>query len=47
MIELKHVDTAGKGAENVVAFPQKEQDAIASQILASLTDEESWKTLFA
>jgi hypothetical protein len=33
--------------EKVVALPQDEQDAIASQILASLADEEAWKKRFA
>jgi hypothetical protein len=33
--------------EKVVALPQDEQDAIASQILASLADEDAWKTRFA
>jgi len=31
----------------VVALPKDEQDAIASQILASLADEEAWKARFA
>ena len=33
--------------EKVVALPQDEQDAIASQILASLADEDAWKSRFA
>jgi hypothetical protein len=33
--------------ERVVALPQDEQDAIASQILASLADEDAWKSRFA
>lgn len=33
--------------EKVVALPQDEQDAIASQILASLADEEAWKRRFS
>ena len=33
--------------EKVVALPPDEQDAIASQILASLSDEEAWKKRFA
>ena len=33
--------------EKVVALPQGEQDAIASQILASLADEDAWKKRFA
>jgi hypothetical protein len=36
-----------KALEKVVALPQDEQDAIASQILASLADEDTWKTRFA
>jgi hypothetical protein len=32
-----------KALERVVALPQDEQDAIASQILASLADEDEWK----
>jgi len=32
-----------KALEKVVALPPDEQDAIASQILASLADEEAWK----
>jgi hypothetical protein len=33
--------------EKVAALPPEEQDAIASQILASLADEEAWKKGFA
>jgi hypothetical protein len=36
-----------KALEKVVALPQDEQDAIASQILASLADDEAWKRRFA
>jgi hypothetical protein len=36
-----------KALEKVVVLPQDEQDAIASQILASLADEEAWKKRFA
>ena len=36
-----------KVLEKVVALPQDEQDAIASQILASLADEDAWKKRFA
>ena len=36
-----------KALEKVVALPQDEQDAIASQILASLADEAAWKARFA
>ena len=36
-----------KALEKVVALPPEEQDAIASQILASLADEEAWKRRFA
>ena len=35
-----------KALEKVVALPQDEQDAIASQILASLADEDGWKKRF-
>ena len=33
--------------QKVGALPQDEQDAIASQILASLADEEVWRKRFA
>jgi hypothetical protein len=36
-----------KALEKVVVLPQDEQDAIASQILASLADEDEWKKSFA
>ena len=36
-----------KALEKVVALPPEEQDAIASQILASLADEDAWKKRFA
>lgn len=36
-----------RALEQVVALPQDEQDAIASQILASLADEDAWKKRFA
>ena len=36
-----------KALEKVGALPQDEQDAIASQILDSLADEEAWKKRFA
>ncbi len=36
-----------KALEKLGALPQDEQDAIASQILASLADEETWKKRFA
>lgn len=36
-----------KALEKVVALPADEQDAIASQIVASLADEEAWKERFA
>ena len=36
----------GKAIEKVVAPPPDEQDAIASQILESLADEEAWKKRF-
>jgi hypothetical protein len=36
-----------KALERVVPLPPDEQDAIASQILASLADEDAWKKRFA
>lgn len=36
-----------KALQQVVALPEDEQDAIASQVLASLADESAWKTRFA
>ena len=33
--------------ERVGTLPEDEQDATASQILASLADEEAWKARFA
>jgi hypothetical protein len=36
-----------KALEKVGTLPADEQDAIASQILASLADEEGWKKRFA
>jgi hypothetical protein len=36
-----------KALEKVVALPPDEQDAIASQILESLADEQAWKRRFA
>ncbi|MGA2135169.1 MAG: hypothetical protein ABSH50_23025 [Bryobacteraceae bacterium] len=36
-----------RALEKVVALPPDEQDAIASQILASLADEVAWKERFA
>jgi len=36
-----------KALEKVVVLPQDEQDAIASQILASPADEDAWKKRFA
>jgi hypothetical protein len=36
-----------RAMEKVVALPADEQHAIASQILASLADEESWRKRFA
>ena len=35
-----------KALEKVGALPEDQQDAIASQILASLADEEAWKKRF-
>jgi hypothetical protein len=36
-----------KALEKVTALPPDEQDAIPSQILAALADEEAWKKRFA
>jgi hypothetical protein len=36
-----------KALERLHALPPDEQDAIASQILATLADEEAWKRRFA
>ena len=36
-----------KVLEKVAGLPEDEQDAIASEILASLADEEAWKKRFA
>jgi hypothetical protein len=36
-----------KALEKITALPPDEQDAIASEILASLADEETWKKRFA
>jgi hypothetical protein len=36
-----------KALEKVIALPPDQQDAIASEILASLADEEAWKKRFA
>jgi hypothetical protein len=36
-----------KALEKVTALPPDEQDAIASEILAALADEETWKKRFA
>ncbi len=36
-----------KALEKVVALPQDEQDAIASQILVSLADEDAWRKRFS
>jgi hypothetical protein len=36
-----------KALEKVVALPPDEQEAMASQILESLADEEAWKKRFA
>jgi hypothetical protein len=37
----------GRALEKVGVLPPDEQDAIASQILDSLADEEAWKKRFA
>ena len=36
-----------KALERVAALPEEEQDAIASQILSSLADEDAWRKRFA
>jgi hypothetical protein len=36
-----------KALDKVVMLRQDEQDAIASQILASIADDEAWKKRFA
>jgi hypothetical protein len=36
-----------KALEKVAALPQDEQDAVASQILDSLADEDAWRKRFA
>ena len=36
-----------KALEKVATLPENEQDAIASQILDSLADEDAWKTRLA
>jgi len=36
-----------KALKQVVALPEDEQDAIASQILSSLADEDAWKKRLA
>jgi hypothetical protein len=36
-----------KALEKVSTLPPDQQDAIASQILASIADEETWKKRFA
>jgi len=36
-----------KALEKVAVLPKDEQDAIASEILASLADEEAWKKRIA
>jgi len=36
-----------KALEKVSSLPRDEQDAIASQILAALADEDAWKKRFA
>jgi hypothetical protein len=35
-----------KALEKVAALPDEEQDAIASQVLASLDDQDAWKKSF-
>ena len=36
-----------KALQQVVALPEDEQDAIASQILLTLADDDQWKQRFA
>jgi hypothetical protein len=36
-----------KALEKVAALPPDEQDAIATQILSTLADDDEWKALFA
>jgi hypothetical protein len=47
LLDLRHVDAAGKSPGTGRRFPSGWQDAIASQILASLADEDAWKKRFA
>jgi hypothetical protein len=44
---MKHVPAAGESTGKSGPVAPEEQDAIASQILASLADEEGWKRRFA
>jgi len=44
---LTYFDVTGKSAEQVATLPEDEQDAIASQIISSLADEDAWKKRFA
>jgi len=46
-LELGMPSLLEKALEKITALPPDEQDAIASQILASLADEEAWKKRFA
>lgn len=46
MIELSQSTLLTKALEKVAALPDDEQDAIATQILASLADEDAWKKRF-
>jgi len=46
-LDLSMSSVLEKALQKVVALPPDEEDAIASQILASLADEEAWKTRFA
>jgi acyl-CoA reductase-like NAD-dependent aldehyde dehydrogenase len=47
LLSWDHVEASGKALEQVGTLPEDEQDAIASQILASLADEQAWKARFA
>jgi len=45
-VSLKHEFSSGKALEKLGTLPPQEQDAIATQILASLADEEAWRLRF-
>jgi len=46
-VRMRHVDVIGEGARKGRCAAPDEQDAIASQILASLADDCEWKARFA